>query len=220
MATPTLKEIEDFTHSQYTSNYKAKLREVKMLDGKTYEQDYLKMDYLSMILPFQLDRVAVKPSKVHGKGVFATRDIKCGDLATFYPGDAVEYMPNRDRNLGNSLKMILYSRRMDEKPDEEIRNNDYAVDVNSSYTIFGDPIFDDNPDYVGHFINDGAKSDSTPQSDEIYSKISLLKSNCRFQVLKEGLHVGIVTTKDVKAGEELFIIYGLPYWKTYNRDHK
>ncbi len=109
---------------------------------------------------------------------------------------------------------------MDGKPDDKIRDNDYAFDLNSSYTIFGNPIFDNNPDYVGHFINDGAKSNSTPQSDECYSKISLLKSNCKFQVLKEGLHVGIMATKDVKEGKELFIICGLAYWRTYNRDHK
>ena len=46
----------------------------------------------------------------------------------------------------------------------------------------------------------------------------MLKANCIFHNLKGDLHVAIVTTKDIKKGEELFISYGLGYWKSYNRN--
>ena len=70
---------------------------------------------------------------------------------------------------------------------------------------------------MGHFINDGAKSNSTDKSNEIYKTITLLKKNCKFYNLKD-LHVAIISTKNIKIGEELFISYGIGYWKSYNKN--
>ena len=39
----------------------------------------------------RLNRCRTQMSTIHGMGVFATRDIKKGDLVTLYPGDAVFY---------------------------------------------------------------------------------------------------------------------------------
>jgi len=69
---------------------------------------------------------------------------------------------------------------------------------------------------MGHFINDGAKTNSSSKSDDIYIIISKNKQNCKFYCFKE-LHVAIIATKDINLGDELFIPYGTHYWHGYNK---
>lgn len=214
-------------YDQYVVSYKAELHEMELLDGKKHILDRLKMNFLSRIFPFELKKVVVRPSTTHGVGVFAARNISSGELVTFYPGDAVEYMPNKDRHLPNCLTASLFSQRMEDRfsDKDELRtvgrDNDYAVDINDSYAIVGSPFFNNNPDYAGHLINDGAKSSSTAQSDAIYCRVSALKRNCLFRTLKGDLHLAIVAGRDIKEGEELFVSYGTKYWQSYNsqRNH-
>ena len=68
---------------------------------------------------------------------------------------------------------------------------------------------------MGHFINDGAKSDSI-ESNKVYLTISSLKSNCRFYHLKD-LLIAIIATKNIKKDEEFYITYGIEYWESYNK---
>jgi hypothetical protein len=72
---------------------------------------------------------------------------------------------------------------------------------------------------LGHIINDGAKHNSTRKSENIYSKISFLKSNCGFFPLKNNLHVAVIATKDIEPDEELFVSYGITYWRYFNKNN-
>ena len=45
----------------------------------------------------RIDRCEVKPSDLHGEGLFATRDIEEGDLITFFPSDALLVWEGGDR---------------------------------------------------------------------------------------------------------------------------
>lgn len=222
MAQPTLGEIETFMYNTYDKNYKSKIEEIK--DNNTnYFIDRLQFNFLTNILPFELNSITVKPSTIHGRGVFAIKDIKNKELITFYPGDVLEYTPNRDRNNNNHCVITYSSKRFKNKygnvaKEEKYRDNNYAFTISNLYTIIGDPFFDKDPNYMGHFINDGAKSTSTRQSNEIYLKISLLKANCCFQHIRGDIHVAIVSTRDIKKDEELFIHYGLQYWESFNKN--
>jgi hypothetical protein len=40
-------------------------------------------------LPVMLDKVMIQPSRIHGNGVFATRDIAADEVVTMYPADYV-----------------------------------------------------------------------------------------------------------------------------------
>ena len=215
------RDVEDFMYNTYVSTYKFKLKNSKCpLDNKKYTCDVMKLEFLSEILFVELDLVEIKPSTIHGNGVFAKKDIKKGDLITFYPGDVVEYNPNGDRHIPGHITMAFSSQRFVDKfgnpKSSEYMNNDYAYDIGSNYTLIGCPYFMNDSNYMGHFINDGAKSNSTEKSDELYNKISYIKQNCRFYNYKGDLHVAIIATKDIKPGEELFIMYGTGYWKSYN----
>ena len=216
----TINEIEDFLNNMYKKIYKSQLeKSICPLNNKEFIIDKCKLNFLSEILPFEFDKVELRKSLIHGFGVFANQNINKGEIITFYPGDFVEYMPNQDRHLPHCLKTCFRSRRFENKfgevTDAKYRDNDYAFDLNSFYSIIGCNHFTDDPNYLGHFINDGAKTNSTEKSNEIYLQISNLKKNCQFKTLKD-LHVAIVATKNINIGEELFIRYGLNYWHSFN----
>lgn len=103
----------------------------------------------------------------------------------------------------------------------EYKNNKdhYGFEVNSNYMIIGDKDFKSDPNYMGHLINDGAKTNLDPKSIEIYNKVSTLMANCKFHRIKD-YHVVIVATKNINKGEELLITYGSPYWDSYNKKNK
>lgn len=83
--------------------------------------------------------------------------------------------------------------------------------IDDLYTVMGCPKFIDDPSYLGHIINDGAKATSDSRSHDLYYKISLSKANSMFYDVK-GLHVAILATKNIPEGEEVLITYGLGYW--------
>jgi len=215
----TLNEIE-YLLNQYKKNYKNQLeKSICTWNNNEYVIDKCKLKFLSQIFSFELDKVELKNSLIHGLGVFAKQNINKGELITFYPGDFVEYTPNEDSHLPNHFTILYRSQRFENKfgevSDSKYRDNDYAFEVNSFYGIIGCNHFTDDPNYLGHFINDGAKTNSTEKSNEIYLQISNLKRNCQFHILKD-LHVAIVATKNINIGEELFITYGLNYWHSFN----
>lgn len=229
----SINEIEDFIYSTYLQKYKSNYLQkyksnIELLNIPVNEQkcinnkiDNVKLEYLSNILPFELNKVEVKKSKIHGYGVFAKKNILKDKLITFYPGDIIEYLPNKDRGINDHITGVFHSKRFVKQfgttCDKKFRNNDYAYDINKNYTIIGSPYFKKDSNYMGHFINDGAKSNSTNKSNEIYKTITTLKANCKFYNLKEDLHIAIISTKKIKKGEELFISYGIRYWKSYNK---
>ena len=48
----------------------------------------------------------VRPSRVHGDGVFATRDIAEGELVTFFPADALLVWEGGDRKLNDCFMLF------------------------------------------------------------------------------------------------------------------
>jgi SET domain-containing protein len=62
---------------------------------------------------FELNKVELKKSKIHGYGVFATKNISKDELITFYPGDIVLYIPNKDRHLPNHHTLWYRSKRFE-----------------------------------------------------------------------------------------------------------
>lgn len=223
-----VQEAEQLMHLKYQkekakSNIKPLIKSENCTSlNDSYDIDYTKFRILALILPFGLDSVIAKPSKIHGFGVFSKRNILKDELMTFYPADFIECSPNKDRHvLGNyvlSYRSIRFEKRFGVVFNAEVRDNDYAYCINQTYTIIGEKTFNNDPNYLGHLINDSAKSNSTEESDKIYTVISSKKANCKFYNLDGGLHVAIIATKDIKKGEELFVTYGAPYWNFHNEN--
>ena len=213
----SLAEIDKFLGAMYTANYKSTLH-TKKINDQDVSVDQLKIQMLTTtILPFKLNKVEIKDSRVHGRGVFATKVIYEGDLVTFYPGDICEFLPNGDRanpHWSGVFPSERFATHFGRDAIKDRRDNAYAYDVSKNYTIIGDPMFDSDPNYMGHFINDGAKPGTSDKSKPIYETISYLKTNCKFVHVQHDLQVAIVATKDIKPGEELFVMYGVPYWES------
>ena len=220
--TPNIQEIEKFLYSTYQDKKEKHVKQIEPDKGVSFNTDFDKFRILSLILPFGLDSVIAKPSKIHGTGVFAKRNIMKNELITFYPADFIEYSPDKNRHIPGHRVAIFRSARLEKVFgaifNKEVRDNDYAYYIDQTYTIIGEKKFDNDPNYLGHLINDGAKSNSSEKSDKIYAMISLLKGNCKYYNLKGGLHVAIIATNDIKKGKELFIPYGIPYWSSYNKN--
>lgn len=208
--------IENFLSQTYEKNKKPVLKN---------KLDNIKIDTMKMILSFELSNLEILKSGVHGNGVFTTKPIKKGELLTFYPGDIVRYYPNGRGKPNTRTRSALicsdrYNNILGDKSRYNIWDNNYCFDLDNYYSICGYKYFIGDSNYLGHIINDGAKHNSTKRSEEIYMKISIIKSNCVYQRLKNNLHLGIVSTKDIKAGEELFATYGINYWRSHNNIRK
>ena len=204
---------------------------VEQPDGKECELDILKINMLAMIIPLPLENVNVilKPSPIHGRGIFANKHIESGALITFYPGDIVKYFPDGSRSHEDKIYTPSFSDRFKAKfnldnlnetelipfLEKECNRSRYGYTLDKHYSIVGHPDFDDNPCYLGHFINDRFRCDSTPKSAALYLKLSPRKANCRFHNIKGNLHVAIIATRDIIIGEELFITYGVNYWSSH-----
>ena len=134
-------------------------------------------------LPF-LNRAVVGPSKIEGagRGLFATEDIKEGDVITCYPGDAllcelqltedegdlkdsVDFMDDESEAVVDEVVLWgTHVPKSDRWDDDTVFDGSesnppltsYAVTMNNVYSVMGHPYLDDNPAYIGHFANDGA----------------------------------------------------------------
>lgn len=160
-----------------------------------------------------LDCIEVRPSKVHGKGCFAKRDIQKDEVITMYPCDVLCFAKQGFGKVGLNgyFPSRQYFERFGQKIDKsEITN--YGFDLNKNYRIHGHPKLIHNSGYLGHMINDAAKPNSNPKSYLLYQKISWMKMNSKFHILDGNIHVAIVATRLIKKGEEIFIHYGLGYW--------
>jgi hypothetical protein len=92
-----------------------------------------------------------------------------------------------------------------------------------NYAIYGHPNLTNDPAFLGHMINDGAKGHSTTdlhnQKDKVlYDKVSHILGNAEFYPVV-GLCCVILATKEIHIGEEVLVSYGYSYWETVNDQH-
>lgn len=166
-----------------------------------------------------LDNVVIKESNIHGKGVFAKKDIKKGEIITLYPGDVAIYLPEGN-NGDKTLSYNFFSDRMASKAEEGKNYLDlskYSYSIDTKHIISGCPDFVDNPSYLGHMINDRFVCDYDKITPEIYLELSMKKTNSMFVPIADNIQVAIVARRDIKAGEEIFISYGVQYWNVMRK---
>ena len=139
-------------------------------------------------------------------GVFATRDILEDSYITMYPADGVSWQPD---NWNGSQQVSLVSGW---KGSSAWQVNAYRQGVEPipgtrSLAIIGNPELTEDCHFLGHMINDGAccKRKATA---ETYEKISAAKANCEMNTDT----MTMISTRDIKAGEELLTSYGVDYW--------
>jgi SET domain-containing protein len=168
----------------------------------------------------KMNGAKVAKSRIHGSGLFSTRDISKGEMITFYPAHyAIRSEKRPDGKYAVQASCALCT--SDKNLREHITSNKYALEIKSEhgrYTIYGDPEFSSDAMYLAHFINDGAKPGDSTQSKLLYEFVSLKKQNCAFVNLG-GFASVVVAMQDIPAGAEFFVHYGISYWEALHIDN-
>ncbi len=158
----------------------------------------------------------VKPSKKHGLGLFATKDIDTFEFITQYPADGVRVWPEDGKHT-------VHLKRFAGMTTDTCVEYSAAVPAYQGWRIeiVGDPAKISDPLYLGHMANDYCQMTKTEQKD-IYISISMKGMNAIIGAMPfeasfpEGRHLwkaaAIVSAKPIKAGEEIYIHYGEMYW--------
>jgi hypothetical protein len=162
----------------------------------------------------RLGGCAIAPSKLHGDGLFAARDLEADELLTFFPGDALLFWESGDRK--GDLMLTFGAHIPDAERDAtEVATNrmkKYELFANARISAVGDPSRRDDSAYLGHFCNDGS-SCSSPDDVEQYRRDSAAAANAEF-VLLEGCHFALHATRAISSGDEVLVSYGESYWLT------
>ena len=199
---PTLKhpllQEDEFENKQQRDTYRAAAYKAISSHGRNSE--------IVKFLPKA--SVELRPSPIHGMGVFATKDIEAFSFLSLYPCDGLLWLPeDADWDLINSTAAI----RTGWKPTslEEELTYRQAIDSLGRGKLFIDanPSVTADPYFLAHMINDGA-SCKREESAEMYWTISDRKRNSLFCPVLEA-HFA---TKDIKKGEEILSTYGSDYW--------
>lgn len=174
---------------------------------------------LPMRVDLDLVSVELRPSNRHGLGCFAIRNIRKDEVITMYPCDVVINQKMNHRNIVFSDRLSDHIRDTLPNPQEfDYRKYfPYGIGLEESLFLIGYPGFKDDTNYLGHFINDGAKANSDKRSHTIYETVTALKRNCKFQSVLGRAHMAVVATRDIEKDEELLTTYGLKYWLSKQR---
>jgi SET domain-containing protein len=203
------------------------MKNTTLADGSyTFVDDLKLLSLMTPIPPYKMKScIEIKESPIHGIGIFATDDIPISTAITFYPADMLMYYPDgnkkQDTHKKNVLvqcsersKSIIMSKDLVMKEWDKISS--YRFELDNYVTIAGHPKCIDDTKYLGHMINDRFKPNGDKITPDIYLQMSMARMNCYFYPWKSGLHVAIVTCRNISKGEELFISYGINYWKHNN----
>ena len=204
-------------------SFEAILEQFRMNPHSPDDEAEMCRKLMSIRLPtLALARCCVRPSPVHGLGVFATRNIRQGELITLYPGDAVLTWKD-DRRLTADVSVLFgpHIPKIEQDPAKVLTEESRAYEVLSTETtsIIGNPNLCYDMAYVGHIINDGASCNSPESRDRYNKETSRLRNAEHFSVtgwsgLKLPLHFGTRATRDISENEEIFVSYSFGYWLT------
>ena len=219
---PTMEAVQADDASLTMDAVQSMFREVRSHYRKTGEVDESQVCRNMMVTRVndfsnRINRCCVKPSTVHGDGLFATRSISEGELITFFPGDALLVFEDGDRQ--NDDMMLFFGAHI---PQSERDASDITSKRVQSYELYssarvsavGDPSRRDDPTYLGHFANDKVVCES-PNTIEDYRRESVDGANCE-PILVEGCHFALQALRPISEGEELLFSYGEGYWLARN----
>jgi len=161
------------------------------------------------LLQPDLPSVQLKASSRHGRGLFAMEDIPAWTLATTYPVHfACAKLQGKTLVIGHGEMVaaeLVETYQLDLQPNDDVNEGlPYTVSVSANPNICSGGL--------GHFVNDAGcmTSLSRPQL-EAYVEAFQQSANCTYYHVGS-YGIGIVTTKEVKAGDELLMTYGVGYW--------
>ena len=144
----------------------------------------------------------IRPSAIHGQGVFATCLIGKGEVITVYPSDGFLWWPSMQTpTCWGVAGDDVYKFDVSGWPEE-----------NGVVAIFGDPKKVDDPFYLGHMINDRwVCTGSTAKEINLYEALTVRSSNAWFWG-SDNHYVYVIAQREIMQDEEIFVHYGAMYW--------
>ena len=217
------ERLDHLTLDEVVMSFEAVLEQFRGVDGTTEAVQEAELCLKLMAtrrenLP--LNRCRVAPSSLHGLGVFATRDIKKGEIVTLYPGDAVLQWKD-DRQDLRDVKVLFGSHvpllKQDVKKATSEESRAYEILATDTISVVGDPELCDDMSYVGHIINDGSFCDSL-EGRVKYERDTAKLMNAEHCLLrgwsgrKLPVHFFTRAARDIAKDEEILVSYSFGYW--------
>jgi len=145
--------------------------------------------------------ISIRPSQ-HGRGVFADCDIPSRTVVTFYPA---HYLCERVRGEEHTVS------QPQGLPPPDMA---YRLALTDKLSIVGCPDITNHPWFLGHMMNDPCSLEGLKKGKEgkwlVHYRQAEQRANVRWE--NDGECICVVTTQNIKAGEELLISYGSEYW--------
>lgn len=160
----------------------------------------------------------VKKSPIHGNGVFATRNLKKGDIVTFffpYFLETVVKSQNHDildnPEEGVSILPIVSRRTLNSYNIAQMRNCENCVMEN--VYLMGDQLETSDPRFLGHMVNDACTFFSGITELEYDEQISQRVNSCIVKNVHEPRLLYVIACKDIAKDEEILTYYTWAYWQ-------
>jgi SET domain-containing protein len=204
------------TGGKNLSNKPMNLDSFKMTED---DLDKSRLDTIVTHVPMTLDNVELRPSRIHGRGVFAKRNIRENEIITFYPADILVYNP--ESLTADPKKLVIkadfFGADITESAKANFQNDnnyykDYRCTMIPYYDVIGTPEHDSDPTYMGHFVNDSVRYLKGQETACQYMAKTVTGANCAFMRILD-LHIAVVAIRNINAGEELCAPYGSGYWE-------
>ena len=154
-------------------------------------------NYIGEGTPNVLLKTEVRESSISGKGVFATKVIRSGELITIYPVHWLQY--NKEE--------YIYSKRHFKSIPSKKDIEKYSYIINDHKTIIASRQRYEDSTFLGHKVNDAATNFT---SRDLYLSSGQARENSEFY--EYDFCVFIRAIKDIQIGEEVLVMYGESYW--------
>lgn len=166
-----------------------------------------------------IGRVEVRDSPIHGKGVFATRKIKRGDVITFYFPYFLNYNyadihDTKREETADIVIPVISRRRFEgnsaEKYDELFKS---TIKIPDNFYLMGDDEYISDSRFLGHMVNDPCNFKNGPVDHLKYDSEILKNANATVvSYTGDRRYIYVGAMRDIEINEEILVPYGGRYW--------
>jgi len=157
--------------------------------------------------------VEVRPSRLHGKGVFTTRDVLPGEPLSLYPPDALTF---RRISKGSGPQGVVAKWTVPHghsAADFKAMAEEYSFNLGTPGTtcvqVVGFPELCDDPAYLAHMANDPV---GPVQSEGQYNKMAFSSANASFVRVFSRAYGALIACRPIPAGSEVLVPYTHGFW--------
>jgi hypothetical protein len=186
---------------------------------KTISADFLELlnFYRDVFLRLtEIDKVEVKDSSIHGKGIFATKKIKEGEIITFYFPFYLEYVSKDDKGI---ILTPVISKRQYNKDNENdlLTMRKSAINISNGFFLTGDNEYIGDTRFLGHIANDPCDFSSGNVDFVHYESEIIKKANSSIvSYTNDRRFVYLAAIKEINIGDEILVPYGARFWQIPN----